>query len=80
MSEDKYLLSSVSNTLDILDLLSKHKELGVSEISRELNIGRASIFRMLYTLDKKEFVLKTPNAKYRLGIKFALYGSIVLKR
>lgn len=80
MGNDRYLLSSVSNTLDILDLLSKHEELGVAEISNELDMGRASIFRMLYTLEKKEYVHKTSNAKYKLGIKFAHYGSIVLER
>jgi len=80
MDNDKYLLSSVANSLDILDLLSKHEELGVAEISRELNMGKASVFRMLYTLEKKEFVHKTSNAKYKLGIKFAHYGSIVIDR
>ncbi|MCC9296665.1 IclR family transcriptional regulator [Clostridium sp. WLY-B-L2] len=80
MNKDKYLLSSVANTLEILDLLSKYEELGVAEISKKLNMGRASVFRMLYTLEKKEFVHKMSNAKYRLGIKFAHYGSIVLER
>jgi len=80
MDNDRYLLSSVSNTLEVLDLLSKHEELGVAEISNELDMGRASVFRMLYTLEKKEYVHKTSNAKYKLGIKFAHYGSIVLER
>ncbi|MDV3429225.1 MAG: IclR family transcriptional regulator [Bacillota bacterium] len=80
MSDDRYLLSSVYNTLEVLDLLSKHEELGVAEISNELDMGRASVFRMLYTLEKKEYVHKTSNAKYKLGIKFAHYGSIVLER
>lgn len=80
MDNDRYLLSSVSNTLDILDLLSKYDELGVAEISNELNMGRASVFRMLYTLEKKDYVHKTSNAKYKLGVKFAHYGSIVLER
>jgi len=53
MDNDRYLLSSVSNTLEVLDLLSKHEELGVAEISNELDMGRASVFRMLYTLEKK---------------------------
>lgn len=80
MDNDKYLLSSVYNTLGILDLLSKHEELGVAEISKELNMGRASVFRMLYTLEKKKFVHKTSDAKYKLGVKFAHYGSVVLER
>lgn len=73
-------MSSLDNALDVLDYLSNHDELGVAEISKGLDIGRASIFRMLYTLEKKNYVYKTPDAKYRLGIKFAHYGSIVLDK
>jgi len=80
MEKDKYLMSSVSNTLDIVDLLSKHEEMGVAEICKELDMGKASVFRMLYTLEKKDFVHKTSNAKYKLGVKFAHYGTIVLER
>ncbi len=80
MDNDKYLLSSVTNALEILDLLSKNSELGVADISKELDMGRASVFRLLYTLEKKEYVQKSPNAKYRLGLKFAHYGAIVIER
>lgn len=80
MGKDKYLMSSVYNTLEVLDLLSKHEEMGVAEISKELNMGKASVFRMLYTLWKKDFVHKTSDAKYKLGIKFTHYGMIVLER
>lgn len=80
MDNDKYLLSSVYNTLEVLDLLSQHKEMGVAEIAKALDMGKASVFRMLYTLEKKEYVHKTSNAKYMLGIKFAHYGSLVLER
>lgn len=76
--KDKYLMSSVFNTLEIIDLLSEHQELGVADISKITGLGKASVFRMLYTLEKKDFVFKTTGAKYRLGIKFAHYGSIVL--
>lgn len=80
MGKDKYLLSSVSNTLDVLELLSEHKYLTLSEISKELDLGKASVFRMLYTLEKKQFVHKTADAKYELGIKFAHFGTKVLER
>ncbi|NYB75846.1 IclR family transcriptional regulator [Sedimentibacter hydroxybenzoicus DSM 7310] len=78
--DDKYLMSSVNNTLEILDLLSLHDELGVSEISKATNFGKASVFRMLYTLEKKGFVHKTSDSKYKLGIKFAHFGAIVLEK
>lgn len=75
-----YLLKSVYNSLELLDLLSRRNEMGATEISKELKMGKASVFRMLYTLEKKEYVIKTKEAKYKLGIKFAHYGSIVLDR
>lgn len=78
--EDRYLLKSVYNTLELLDLLSENKELGATEISKALDMGKATVFRMLYTLEKKEYVTKTKLAKYKLGIKFANYGGIVLER
>ena len=73
MKEDQYLLSSVSNTLDILDLLNDHEELSLAEICKKLHMGKTSAFRMLYTLEAKQFVYKTPDAKYRLGMKFVQY-------
>jgi DNA-binding IclR family transcriptional regulator len=76
----QYLLSSVSNALEILDLLSKQDELGLSEISKKLSLGKASTFRLMYTLEKYEYVQKTPEAKFKLGIKFAHYGDIVMER
>jgi len=80
MSDDRYLLSSVNNSLKIIDLLSEKPELGTAEISRELGIGKTSVFRMLYTLEKNDFVTKDKNSKYRLSIKFARFGNRVLDR
>lgn len=78
--KDQYLMSSVYNTLEVVDFLSHHEEVGVAEISKALNLGKASVFRMLYTLEKKNYVFKTSDAKYRLGMKFAHYGTIVLEK
>lgn len=80
MENDKYLLQSVYNALEVLDLLSSQGELGAAEISKELNMGKSSVFRILYTLEKKRYVQKASNAKYKLGIKFAHYGSIVIEQ
>lgn len=77
---DRYLLKSVYNSLELLDLLSKNDVMGLTEISKELNLGKATVFRMLYTLEKKKYINKTKLAKYSLAIKFANYGSIVLDR
>ena len=80
MSEDKYLLSSVSQTIKILDLLGEEQMLGVAEISQRLKINKTSVFRYLYTLEAGGYVYKTSDAKYMLGQKFVYMGAIVQER
>ncbi len=80
MNEDQYLLSSVTNALRILDLLSEEELLGVAEISKRLKLGKASAFRLLYTLEYKGFVIKNQSAKYMLGRKFCYFGEVVANR
>lgn len=79
MEKDKYLMSSLSNALQILDVLHDQKELGVAELNKILGFGKTSIFKMLYTLEKGRFVQKLDNSKYRLGLKFVNYGAKILK-
>ncbi|MGB4438943.1 MAG: IclR family transcriptional regulator [Sedimentibacter sp.] len=76
--EDKYLMTSVNKTLEILDLLSVRNGLRAVDIGNALNINKASIFKMLYTLEKNKYINKTKNGEYVLGLKFAHYGTIAL--
>lgn len=80
MANDKYLLSSVDSSLKLMDLLSVQPNLGVAELSKALGMGKATVFRMLYTLEKNHYVTKSADAKYSLSVKFANYGSMVLER
>lgn len=80
MDDEKYLLSSVSNSIRILDLLGEEEMLGVGEISSRLNINKTSTFRYLYTLEAGGYVYKTADAKYMLGKKFVYMASIVEER
>lgn len=75
-----YILQSVDSALDVLELLSNHNELGVSEVSTLLKIGKSTAYRLLHTLENKGYVSKDINSRYRLSIKFAYLGSIVLDR
>lgn len=75
-----YLLSSVNNALKILDLLSVRDNLGVTEIGQILNFDKSTVFKLLYTLEHRDYVLKTEKAKYCLGYKFKNYGNIVSER
>jgi len=78
--KDKYLLSSVNNALKVLDLLNEKPDLGIAEISKEIGIGRAAVFRILYTLKKNEYVDKNNHSKYKLSIKFAKFGNEVINK
>lgn len=75
-----YMLSSVNNALKILDLLSVRDNMGATEIGRLLKLDKSTVFKLLYTLEQRDYVLKTESAKYCLGYKFKNYGNIVSER
>ncbi len=78
--EKRYLLQSVYNALRILDLLSVRDSLGIAEISRITELDKTSVFKIMYTLQHRDYVFKTADAKYKLGVKFSNYGDIVNER
>lgn len=72
--KSKYLLSSVNNALKVLDILGIRDNIGASEISRLAEIDKSSVFKILYTLEHRNYVYKTADAKYRIGAKLASFG------
>lgn len=80
MEKDRYLLSSVNNTLSLLELFAHHSSLSLAELSRMSSFDKASLFRMLYTLEKNGFVIKNEDARYSLGLKLLHYGGLVAAR
>lgn len=78
--KSQYILSSVNNALKVLDFLGVRDNIGITEICRGCNLDKTSVFKILYTLEQKNYVFKTANAKYRLGVKFMNYGNLVAQR
>ncbi len=78
--DEMYLLTSLSNALEVMDLLGKHDSLRAVDISNKLNINRSSIFKILYTLKRYKYIRKTSRGRYTLGLKFFVYGSLVKER
>ena len=68
---EAYLLSSVNNSLKIIELLMVRDDIRLKEIAQLLNLDRTSVFKMLYTLERRGFVMKGPHACYRIGNKLA---------
>ena len=68
---DPYLLSSVNNSLRILELFMVRDNLRLKDISEALDLDRTSTFKMLYTLCHRGFLYKDSHACYQLGPRLA---------
>lgn len=70
---------SVDRALDILLILyNNEKEMGVSEIGRELDLHKSTVHRTLATLENKGFIYQNEeNGKYWLGMKIYAMGLLV---
>lgn len=76
-----YILQSVDNALRLIDILCEVEEIGVTQLAKEMGLGKSTVFRLLMTLEKSGYIRKNEsNNKYRLGMKFAYIGSIVSNR
>jgi IclR family transcriptional regulator, KDG regulon repressor len=72
-------LSTVAKTLRVLEAFSYAEPvLGVSEIARKLGMGKSSVHRALSTLLQFGYVAKTPDDRYRLGLKLHELGQLVV--
>ncbi|MEM7336455.1 MAG: IclR family transcriptional regulator [Chloroflexota bacterium] len=64
-------IQSLSRGLTVLELLSQSDQgLGVTELSKCIEVDKSSITRMLHTLVEHDFAMKDPNSRrYLLGPK-----------
>ena len=68
---DRYIVPGLVRGLRILcEFSDKTPEMGVAEISRRINVGRSTAWRLVYTLEHAGFLQKVPGTKkYQLGMK-----------
>jgi IclR family KDG regulon transcriptional repressor len=66
-----YLIQTVCHALDLLDQFNNNKvELGVTELSRRMALHKNNIFRLLATLESRNFIEQNQSTGgYRLGLK-----------
>ena len=66
--EARYFVESASKLLDVLECFSsKDEELSITEVVRRTNLTYSSAFRLLYTLEKRGYVMRIAGKKsYRL--------------
>lgn len=71
---------SLDNALEILNSFTTSEELGISELARNLNLGKATVSRLISSFEKSKFLVRNPNGKYRLGMGLILLGSLASER
>lgn len=74
------MVKSVSRALDIITLVgSKKGGMGVTEISKQIDINKSSVYRILSTLVQYRYVEQdTETGRYKLGYKFLEVSSQLL--
>jgi len=77
-----FLIKSVDKALRVIECFNlMERELGVSEISRRLNLNKSTVQRLFATLKSRGYVSQNgETAKYSLSVKFLKIASIVLGR
>ncbi|WP_171656085.1 IclR family transcriptional regulator [Paenibacillus foliorum] len=79
MTEDKnsskYSVPALEKAFSIIEHLSKSTGgLSISELSSELNIPKTSVFSILNTMEAHNYVRKTANGAYKLGLQLYSIG------
>lgn len=74
-----YLIQTVCHALDLLDQFNcDREELGVTELSRRMALHKNNVFRLLATLESRNFVEQNQSTGgYRLGLKNLEMGQTV---
>ncbi|MCM3121759.1 IclR family transcriptional regulator [Mesobacillus sp. AQ2] len=78
--ERENVVKSVSRALDIIQLVSLKKGgLGVTEISKQIDINKSSVYRILSTLAQYGYIEQDESTgRYKLGYKFLEISSKLL--
>ncbi|HLQ72754.1 MAG TPA: IclR family transcriptional regulator [Bacillota bacterium] len=71
---------TVIRSMKILDLFLEEEELTFQEIIDLSGMPKSSVYRMLSSLETMEFLEKGSDNKFRLGLIFLKYGSLVSAR
>jgi transcriptional regulator len=81
MTNESQYINSVCRAIAIIELFFKLqvKQLGVSEISKELTIHKTTAFRILKTLEYIGWLEQAENSKYQLSTRVLRFASGIKK-
>jgi DNA-binding IclR family transcriptional regulator len=74
-------LQTVAAALDLLDCFAEDEELGVTEVSRRLDVAKSTAHRLLVTLTSRGICEQNSRTgKYRLGLHLYELGQLAVTR
>lgn len=78
--KSEYSIQTVANALKLLEAFRDEEELGVTELSRRLDLHKNNIFRLLATLEIQGYVEQSANTdRYRLAVGCLELGQAYLR-
>jgi len=78
--KSEYLIQTVANALKLLEAFHDEEELGVTELSRRLDLHKNNIFRLLATLELQGYVEQSSSTdRYRLAVGCLELGQAYLR-
>ncbi len=76
-----YTIVILEDTFHLFQLLLDYDApMTLAEITRASGLSKNKAFRILYTLEKHQFVERNPDGAYRLGVRFLHFGQHVQNR
>lgn len=75
--DERYHVLTVQKAIDVLNLFKNHQKLAFVEIQEILKLSKATLFRILYTLEYNKYLARDKHGRYELGINMYILGSQV---
>ena len=78
--KDPYLLASLHRGLEVLDCFAERESWALSDLAAHLRQNKATIFRVLHTLEAFGYLAKDPaTGRYALGLRLQALGAAAMR-
>lgn len=79
-TESPRILTTITNSVEILDTLMKLDSAGITELAKYQDISKSTAYSYLKTLEHEGLVSKNEASEYQLSANFIVYGEYVRNR
>jgi len=80
IDRDPYLIGSLRKGLEVIDCFAERESWGLTELSGHLGMNKATVFRILHTLQDGGYLTKDEQTgRFRLGMRFHSLGTSAVR-